>query len=150
MTMSTISDQQLLDAFPDTLIDHDNKEFYRGWLEHRLLIDRCGDCGRWHRPPSPLCPYCWSRNVRPTEVSGRGTIHLLIKLRQGPPAPEVDYSLPHPVATVELEEQEGLRYTSTVINCPLDDIRIGMPVRLAWIERWSAPYPVFEPDSTQR
>jgi hypothetical protein len=92
-----------------------------------------------------VCPECWSRRVQPTEVSGTGRIHLLIKLHQGPPAPDVDYAHPHPVATVELAEQAGLRYTSTVVNCALDEIRIGLPVRLTWIERWGAPYPVFEP-----
>lgn len=38
--MTTVSDAELLAALPDTLIDHDNKEFYRGWLEHRLVINR--------------------------------------------------------------------------------------------------------------
>jgi uncharacterized OB-fold protein len=144
--VTSISDQELLEAYPDTPIDHDTKEFYRGWLERRLLLNRCLDCGRWHNPPRPLCPDCWSRWVAPTEVSGRGVIHLLLFLHQGPPAPDVDYSRPHPVATVELAEQEGLRYTSTVVNCPPEEIKIGTPVRLTWIERWGAPYPVFETD----
>jgi uncharacterized OB-fold protein len=142
---ATISDQQLLEAFPDTLIDHDNKEFYRGWLQRRLLLNRCADCGHWHHPPRPMCPECWSRRVQPMDVSGTGRIHLLIKLHLGPPAPDVDYLHPHPVATVELSEQPGLRYTSTIVNCPLDEIRIGLAVRLTWIDRWGAPYPVFEP-----
>jgi uncharacterized OB-fold protein len=140
-----VSDTELLEAFPDTLVDHDNKEFYRGWLQRRLLVNRCGECGRWHHPPGPRCPECWSTAVSPTEVSGRGTVHLLVKLHQGPPAPDVDYRSPHPVATVELDEQEGLRLTSTVVNCPLGELEIGMPVQLTWIERWGAPYPVFEP-----
>jgi uncharacterized protein len=144
--MSPISDAELLAAFPDTLIDHDTKEFYRGWLERRLLLNRCGDCGRWHHPPHPRCPDCWSTNVVPTEASGRGVVHLLVKLHQGPPAPDVDYlQRPHPVVTVELAEQQGLRLTSTIVNCPLDEVRIGLPVQLTWIERWDAPYPVFEP-----
>jgi hypothetical protein len=49
------------------------------------------------------------------------------------------------VVTVELEEQEGLRYTSTVVHCPPDEITIDMPVRLTWIDRYGAPFPVFEP-----
>ena len=144
--MNTVSDAQLLAALPDTLIDHDNKEFYRGWLERRLLINRCADCGYWHHPPRPRCPECWSSDVRPTEVSGQGTIHLLVLLHQGAPAPDVDYSKPHPVVTVELSEQRGLRFTSTIVRCPVEKVAIGMAVRLAWIDRWGAPYPVFEPD----
>jgi uncharacterized OB-fold protein len=67
-------------------------------------------------------------------------------LHQGPPAPDVDYSKgPHPVVTIELEEQEGLRFTSTVIDCPLEDVRIGLAVELAWIDRFGAPFPVFRP-----
>jgi uncharacterized OB-fold protein len=143
-----IYDRELLDRFPDTLIDHDNKEFYRGWLERRLLVDRCGDCGNWFLPPSAWCPRCWSRNVTPTEVSGEGTVHLLIFLHQGAPAPDVDYSVkPHPVATVELAEQPGLRFTSTIVGCADDEMHIGMPVRLTWIDRYGEPYPVFEPVS---
>ena len=76
-------------------------------------------------------------------------MHLLVKLHQGPPAPDVDYSTPHPVATVELAEQAGLRITSTVVGCPVDELAIGMPVRLTWIERWGAPYPVFEPSGAK-
>lgn len=143
--MSPVTDEELLARFPDTLIDHDTKEFYRGWLERRLLIDRCGSCGNWFHPPSSVCPACWSRDVVPTEVSGRGTVHLAIKLHQGPPVPGVDYTSPFPVVTVELAEQQGLRLTSTIINCPLEEVVIGLPVELAWIERYGEPYPVFEP-----
>jgi uncharacterized OB-fold protein len=81
-------------------------------------------------------------------VSGRGTVHLAMFLRQGAPAPDVDYSKgPHPVTTIELEEQEALRFTSTVIDCPLEDIRIGLSVELTWIERFGSPFPVFRPRS---
>ena len=139
----TVTDEELLGRFPDTLINHDNKEFYRGWLEHKLVLNRCDDCGAWNNPPRGMCPECWSRNVQPTEVSGRGTVHLLIFLHQGPPAPGVDYKTPHPVATVQLEE--GIRFTSTIVNCEKDDMKIGMPVKLAWVDRWDAPYPAFEP-----
>jgi uncharacterized OB-fold protein len=140
-----ISDEELVARFPDTRIDPDNRHFFAGWLEQRLLMNRCGGCGRWHHPPRPLCPQCWSFDVRPEPVKGSGTVHLLIKLHQGIPAPGVDYGQPHPVATVELDEQPGLRFSSTVIECPLEKIRIGMRVELAWVERFGAPYPVFKP-----
>jgi uncharacterized OB-fold protein len=141
-----LTDAELVERFAHIPVDHDNKEFYRGWLERELRMNRCDDCGRWHYPPRPMCPSCWSWNVTPTPVSGRGTVHLTMRLHQGPPAPDVDYAAgPHLVVTVDLEEQDVLRYTSTVINCDQASVTIGMPVSLTWIERHGAPYPVFEP-----
>ena len=148
--MSTqIDDARLVERFPYLQIDHDTKHHFRGWLDERLLINRCDDCSLFHHPPKPVCPSCWSSSLTPTEVSGRGVIHLTMLLHQGPPAPDVDYEKgPHPVVTVELEEQQGLRFTSTVIDCPREDIRIGLPVELTWIDRFGAPFPVFRPKET--
>ncbi|TFG95567.1 MAG: hypothetical protein E4H11_04840 [Myxococcales bacterium] len=141
-----IDDAALVERFPYAQLDHDNKHLFRGWLDRRLLLNRCDDCSRFHHPPKPICPSCWSSSLTPTEVSGRGVIHLTILLHQGPPAPDVDYAkAPHPVVTVELEEQAELRFTSTVIDCPLEEVRIGVPVELAWIDRFGAPFPVFRP-----
>jgi uncharacterized protein len=138
-----VNDAELVDRFPDVLIDGDNKEFYRGWLDRRLLLNRCAQCATWHHPPQPVCPECWSDRIQATPVSGRGTVHLLIWLRQGPPAEGVDYSRRHPVVTVELVEQPGLRFTSTVVGDGQDEIAIGDPVELTWIERRGEPFPAF-------
>ncbi len=78
-----------------------------------------------------------------TPVKGSGTIHLLILLHQGPPADGVDYTTPHPVAAVELDEQEGLRFTSTVIGAENSDIEVGARVSLEWTERNGRPYPLW-------
>jgi uncharacterized OB-fold protein len=144
--MAAPGDAELVERFAHMRVDRDSAPFYRGWLEHELRLNRCADCGRWHHPPRPMCPACWSWNVVPTAVRGRGTVHLRMLLHQGPPAPGVDYSRgPHPVVVVELEEQPGLRITSTLIGCAPAEIAIGMPVELAWIERHGAPFPVFRP-----
>lgn len=140
------TDTELVDRFAHFKVDRDNAAFYRGWLGRELRINRCADCGHWHQPPRPMCPKCWSWNVAPTAVSGRGRVHLLMRLYQGPSAPGVDYGAgPYPVVTVELEEQLGLRYTSTVVNCDPATIAIDMPVQLTWIDRYGAPFAVFEP-----
>ena len=79
-----------------------------------------------------------------TEVSGRGTIHLLMMLHQGPAAEGVDYADGHPVVTVELDEQPALRFTSTVTaDFPAAALAIGTAVALEWIERDGTPMPVF-------
>jgi uncharacterized protein len=138
-----LTDEELAERFAEYALDHDNKAAFRGRLEHRLLVNRCADCGLWHQPPRPMCPRCWSTNVVATEVSGRGTIFMAIFLYQGPPAEGVDYATPYPVVTVELDEQEGLRLASTVVGAPNEEITIGRRVEVDWIDRAGVPLPVF-------
>ena len=138
-----ITDEELVKRFQGQSVDHDTKARYRGWLERTLLVDLCAECGTWHEPPGPICPLCWSMRIEPTPVAGMGSIHLAIFLHQGPPAEGVDYTTPYPVVTVELDEQEGLRYSSTVVGASNEEIVIGARVQLDWIERGGAPLPVF-------
>lgn len=143
-TITPEADEQLIARFAGHGINRDNAGHFRGRLERRLLMSRCRDCGRWQHPTRPMCPACWSTDMTLDEVAGRGTIHLLMVLHQGPPAPGVDYVAGHPVVTVELEEQPALRFTSTVVaDFPPDDLRIGTTVELEWIERDGTPTPVF-------
>jgi len=139
-----VSDDELVQRFPGEPITHDNAEHYRGRLRRELLLNRCGECGRWHAPPKPICPDCWSTRVSAEPVRGDGVIFMAMFLHRGPAAPGVDYRVPYPVVTVELVEQEGLRFTSTVIGADNDAIRIGTPVKLAWTQRAGATLPVFE------
>ena len=138
-----VTDEELVARYPDLAVDRDSAPMYRGWLQRCLLINRCADCGRFEYPAVPICPGCWSWDVRPTEVSGAGTLHMAIFLHQGPPAEGVDYSTPYPVVVVELDEQPGLRFTSTVIGARNDEILIGRRVELGWFERAGSPRPAF-------
>jgi uncharacterized OB-fold protein len=140
-----VSDEQVLQTFPEVRLDHRNKEFYRALLRKQLVAARCRDCGTWHTPLRSICPECWSGNIDIAPVSGKGRIHLLILLHQGPPARDVSYSSPWPLAAVELEEQPGLRFVSTVVDCPPEQLRVGLPVELTWIERDGGPWYAFRP-----
>lgn len=144
-----VSDERLWEIFRGLPLDHDSAAHYRGRLRHELLINHCAECGTWRYPPKPICPKCLSDRVIPTAVSGKGTIFMAVFLHQGPPAPGVDYSTPYPVVTVELDEQPGLRFTSTVEGSPNDEITIGSRVHLDWIERGETPVPVFRIDQTE-
>ena len=138
-----ISDNELVQRFPGEALTHDNAAHYRGRLCRELLLNRCGDCNRWHAPAQPICPDCWSSSVSAQPVTGDGVIFMAMLLHRGPPAPGVDYSTPYPVVTVELDEQPGLRFTSTVVGAENADIRIGTRVHLDWADRAGAPLPVF-------
>jgi uncharacterized OB-fold protein len=138
-----VTDDELVARFPEAPVDHDTKHYFRGLLHHQLLVNRCADCCTWHLPPGPICPRCRSARIVPELVSGRGTVYMTTIARQGP---GIDPGHPKPVVVVELEEQTGLRIGSTMTNCDLTAVRVGMAVRLVWETRHGNPYPAFEPD----
>ena len=141
-----VSDDEVFERYPDVLITYDNIAHYRGLLERRLLVNRCDDCGYWIYPHRPLCPRCWSWSVTPTEVSGQGRIHLLTRIRHtraNDPVAQRRGTLV--LIAVELAEQPGLRYLSTVDGVEFEDLRHDMPVELTWIDRDGLPAPVFRP-----
>jgi uncharacterized protein len=136
--------EEVLAAFPGVQIDRDNVEHYRGLMGRRLLINRCSDCGYWIYPHRPLCPQCLSWNVVPTEVSGEGKVYMFTLIHQERD-PNGHMEAPLPLAAVELQERAGLRYLSTIVNCPVDEITCDMPVRLTWANRDGRDWPAFEP-----
>lgn len=123
------------------VVDHDNKHFYAGLTEERLLLDRCNACGRWQHPPRPICPSCWSEDIAPAEVRGTGAVALWTVYRVSDPV----FGGPGPVcmATVDLDEQQGLRLTSQYH----DEVppRVGTRVTVEWIEGRGGPFSVFVP-----
>jgi uncharacterized OB-fold protein len=138
-----LSDEDLLERWPGVRIDRDNAAYYRGLLDHRLLLNRCRDCGTWHNPPRPLCPRCWSWAVEATPVGGRGVIELLTFLYQGPRRGGVDYTNGHPVAAVGLAEQEGLRVSAAIVGASHDEVRLGAEVELDWQDVDGVPTAAF-------
>jgi uncharacterized OB-fold protein len=142
----TVSDDDVFKRFPDVLITYDNIEHYRGLLQRRLLINRCDDCGHWIYPHRPLCPQCWSWSVTPTEVSGRGHVYLFTEVKHTR-ANDLAGQRQGAVVLigVELAEQTGLRYLSTVDGIAFADLRHDMPVELTWTERDGLAVPAFRP-----
>jgi uncharacterized OB-fold protein len=142
-----LTDREVFDRFPNVAINRDNLEHYRALAAGRLLINRCQHCGYWIYPHRPLCPECFSWDVAPTQVSGRGrvfTFTLLQQLRD----PNAFIAEPVVTAAVELEEQAGLRYLARIVNCPVEALALDMPVSLTWIEEGGGLWPAFEPAET--
>lgn len=72
-------------------------------------------------------------------VSGRGTIYTFTVNHQQ----WVEDQSPYVIAIVELEEQQGLRLTTNVVNCDVDEMAIGASVVVRFVARNSVWYPVF-------
>lgn len=149
MTDQTMADADVLAALPNVRIDRDNIEHYRGLLAGKLLINRCQGCGYWIYPHRPVCPECWSWDVKPTEVSGRGTLFMYTLIEQSRD-PNNRLSEPIPVAAITLAEQPNLRYLSAIVGIRPDELQHDMPVRLIWIDRDGIRAPAFAPDLAGR
>lgn len=120
-----------------------NRAYWTGGADGKLLIQRCSGCGRWVHPPVGRCPACGG-DLRPEPVSGRGTV-FTFTVNRHPFNPAVP--LPYVIALVELEEQPDLRVTTNIVNCPPDDVTVGMPVKVLFEEQDGLYIPLFEPRS---
>ncbi|MGH8014277.1 MAG: Zn-ribbon domain-containing OB-fold protein [Candidatus Binataceae bacterium] len=114
---------------PLPLITPLNQPYWDGLRRRELRLQRCGACARFWYPPSPLCPYCWSREFAWTVVSGRGHVNSWVVFHQSY-FRGYDHDLPYNAAEVELEE--GPRLLTNLIDIPNEQIRSGMRVRVAF------------------
>lgn len=110
-------------------LDAVTEPFWRSGADGVLRFQRCSACGWWIHPPKPRCPVCTSPEVGYEPVSGTGEVWSYTINRQAwTPELEVPYAL----AIVELPEQEGLRLTTRLVDVPLDEVRIGLAVRVVF------------------
>jgi uncharacterized OB-fold protein len=124
-------------------ITAENAFFWRAGEARVLRFMRCRSCGFYIHPPLPICRVCKSRDVQDEPVSGRGTVLTYTVNRH---VWEAGLEAPYVIAIVELSEQRGLRLTTNIVNCQLDEVRIGMPVHVVF-ERYDDVWlPLFEPD----
>jgi uncharacterized OB-fold protein len=127
-----------------------NRHFWTGGEFGELRFVRCGDCGYYIHPYVPRCPRCHSKNLAPEAVSGDAFLATYtINHQPWMPGPE----LPYVVAIVEIAEQREMRLTTNLVNCPHDQIEIGMPLHVTF-EHHEDPdgdvwLPLFEPRGAQ-
>ena len=121
-----------------------NAHFWQGGRDGELRLQRCRSCGYYLHPPAVLCPKCLSKDIGVEAVSGRAEV-LTFSINHQPWMPGLE--TPFVLAIVALPEQDGLRLTTNIVNCLVDDVRIGMPVQVVFEphvddEVW---IPLFEP-----
>jgi uncharacterized OB-fold protein len=123
------------------LVTKANAHFWTSGGGGALQILRCTACGYWIHTPSPVCPHCLSAPA-PQAVSGRGVVHTFT-INVHPWEPGLD--VPYIVAVVELVEQQGLRLTTNIVDCPPSEVWIGMPVEVVFEQIDDVYLPLFRP-----
>jgi uncharacterized OB-fold protein len=110
-------------------ITPDNEPFHAALRERRFLLPRCSSCEKHHLPPGPVCPYCFSDDIRWREASGRGKVSSWTVVHKAW-FPAFQDDIPYNVVQVELEE--GPRLTANVVEIGNRTLRIGMPVEVVY------------------
>jgi uncharacterized protein len=109
-------------------ITPDTAFFWAGTAAGELRIQRCPNCGTLRHPPGPMCPSCGAAGDGGyTVAAGTGEVFSYV-VHHHPPVP--GKTLPMVVALVQLPE--GVRMVGEVPGVRPDQVRIGLPVRVAF------------------
>lgn len=95
----------------------------------RLLLRRCGACGRAHHYPREFCPHCWSEDVVWEGASGDATLYTWSVVHRND-LPPFGARVPYTAAVVDLAE--GPRMMTRIVDYAEPDLVIGMPLRVAF------------------
>jgi uncharacterized OB-fold protein len=123
--------------------DASTQPFWDGAAEGRLLISVCRKCGHKFFYPRPFCPSCWGEAVEWAEASGRASLYTWSVVFVNDLLPFAD-RLPYVAAIAELEE--GPRLETNIVECDVDDLRVGLPLEVQFrTEKGLPAIPVFRP-----
>ncbi|MFD9097926.1 bifunctional MaoC family dehydratase N-terminal/OB-fold nucleic acid binding domain-containing protein [Streptomyces collinus] len=131
---------------PRPVVNRDNAGFWEGVAAHRLLVQRCADCGTLRHPWLPGCNACGCLDWDTVEASGEGTVYSYVVMHHPPSTafsePEHEHEAdsgdggdsgtgagsPYVVGLIELAE--GVRMVSNVVGVAPGKVRVGLPVRV--------------------
>ena len=117
---------------------HDNAWWWEGIDRGEILIQKCEECGILRHPPRPMCGECRSTKWGFIASAGSGTIYSYVVIHY----PEVPgYEYPLVIAVIDLDE--GTRIVANIVDCPFEDIHIGMKVEAGIEEIGGLRIPVF-------
>ncbi|MFE9565657.1 Zn-ribbon domain-containing OB-fold protein [Streptomyces sp. NPDC006487] len=114
-------------------IDEFTRPYWDAAAEGRLLLRRCGECGKAHHYPREFCPACWAGEDRVTweTASGLATLYTwsVIHRNDLPPFGE---RVPYVAAVVDLAE--GPRMMTEVVGAEGAELRVGMDLVVTFRE----------------
>ncbi len=107
----------------------DSRPYWEGLAAHRLMLQRCADCGRVRHYPRPLCDACHSFSVEWIEASGRASVHSWT-VAHHPFHPAFKAELPYTLVTADLPE--GVRMVAQLRGAGPEALRLGLPLRIGF------------------
>ncbi len=111
--------------------------FWDSLRVHDVRVQRCDGCGQFRYIPKELCHNCHTVAASWTAIAGEGTVYSYTVVRRAP-TPAYQRDAPYVIAHVDMAE--GFRMISNLVDVAPEDVRIGMPVRINYIDatpEWS-------------
>jgi uncharacterized OB-fold protein len=114
----------------------ETKPFFEAAAEGKFLIPQCGGCGKSHWYPRGICPHCFSQDLSWKQASGNGRIYSFSVMKRA--------EVPYCIAYVTVDE--GPTMMTNIVDCDLDVLKIGQPVRVRFVPtEGGPPMPMFTP-----
>jgi uncharacterized OB-fold protein len=117
--------------------------FWTAIEDERIVLPRCGECGRWTWYPDDAGAGCHDAPLRWETVATTGTVHTATRVERAfLPGGQAD--VPYTVGFVELDGVEGVRL---VVNLDGDEpAAIGSRVKASFVPLGSRRHLVFVAD----
>ncbi len=116
---------------PVPLVEPLTEPYWAAAREGRLVIQRCTDCGTHRHLPHVLCPACGSTACDWEVSGGRGAVFTYTVVTHPVHAAVVDV-VPYAVVVVELDDCGNVLVPSNVVDCPPDEVHVGMAVEVVF------------------
>jgi uncharacterized OB-fold protein len=124
-------------------ISSETAAFWAACRQDRLIVQRCRACHKYQTYYRGFCCHCWERDLEDVFVSGDGIIWTYTVTHSNRTPGWQDH-VPYILAAIELTE--GVKLVSNVINCAESEIRVGLPVRVTFVQATDeVKLPYFEP-----
>lgn len=112
--------------------DPDSQPFWEGCKAHELRAQHCSACGHFRWPPQSFCPDCYSWDFEWVKLAETGTIYTFVAPHYVS-VPAFQEDSPYVIAHVTIDgTDERVRIVSNVIDCPWEDVKVGMRVRVVF------------------
>ena len=92
---------------------------------YALIGSKCSACEKHFYPARKICSACKkSGDMKEVFFSGKGTVYTFTVIRVAPQG----FGIYVPYITAVIELEEGIKITSQIVDCTIEDIKIGMKV----------------------
>ncbi len=109
--------------------NEDTKPFWESLKQHRLVLQKCAQCGAVRHYPRPVCPHCHAMEADWVEASGQGRIHSWT-ISHHAFHPSFKEQLPLLLGIIDLDE--GVRLNCRLRDVAEDEIAIGLAVEIGF------------------